>query len=1243
MVSDRIYRSLMSSCSCDCTRSGPLDPDSLFEAADLRDVDNSHPRRYYSHIMASERIQRRVERLLDQMEQESDQQNWQVVRDLGDEVLGLAPDNADALAMLSAAERRLSSTEYKQKVPPAATANISATSAQEAERRQLTVMFCDLQGSTALSQRLDPEDLRDVIRSYQEVCAGPVSRFEGHIAKYLGDGLLVYFGYPQAHEDDPQRAVRAGLAILDDMGSLNARLKADMDLELTVRIGIHTGLVVAGEMGGGDTLEELAIVGETPNIAARIEGAALPNSVVVSNITANLIQGFFLNEAMGPHELKGISEPVELFRVLEESGAQTRFDVAAAAELTPLVGREKELGLLLDRWEQAKEGLGQVVLLSGEAGIGKSRLVNAVIEGLADQTHILRHVRCSPYHQNSAWYPVADYLERWIGYDRDESPEDKLIKLEKALEGFRFPLTESVPLLAPLLSTPLNDRYPSLDLSPDEYREKTVELLVELLTESPTGKPVALIIEDLQWADPSTLALFGLLIDQVAKIQVLVLVVVRSDFSPEWRNRAPTTQIALNRLTPSLTTEMVGQLTGGKELPEEVISQVAGKSDGVPIFVEELTRMVLESGLLRELDDRYELTGPLPSLAIPSTLQDALTARLDRLAAARELIQLGAVVGRDFSYELLRVLTPLEDEALRSQLQQLVDADFLYQRGLPPDATYTFKHGLVQDAAYGSLLRSRRQQLHQQVAEVLEERFPETKETAPELLAHHCSEAGLIENAISYWKLAGERALSAYAYEGASVHFNRALAALGCPVAEGWKGELTDETAAILFGLVQCQSALLERGQLQEVRTNLNWVLDYYLGTGNVVRAAAAAVYPIPPIGDMGDTIRNLDRIISMVPTESIDAGVLHARYGLVLGVEVGDYEGAQREFEQALAISRQEMDADLEMRTLADAARVDTYNHRWTSSLEKSLRAVELAQNAGNTRLELAARYRAAWALLTLGDAKAAVEQSTPVLEIAENLRDRYWMVNALWLSELMARLFGQWQSAVEFSERGLAIWPRDPRLLGSRMLLEYETGNFENGQYLLDRLIQAMDSTRPGASLEHVNVASIVPLVSRISGDTEQLDRAGRAGEAVVASTDATEGLVKDVTAGMGLTAVLHADSLMAQKLYPELSAESGLILFASVSGDRLLGLLAGTMNNHNDAATHFEAGLGFCRRSGYSPELAWTCCDYSDTLLQRGGEGDKAKAIAMLEESLAISRELGMRPLMERALSRREMLNE
>ena len=464
-------------------------------------------------------------------------------------------------------------------------------------------MFCDLQGSTSLSQQLDPEELRDVIRSYQETCAAAIARFEGYIAKYMGDGLPIYFGYPQAHEDDPQRAVWSGLAILEDMSALNDRLRESGGLELAVRIGVHTGLVVAGEMGAGETVESMAIVGETPNIAARLQEVAEPNSLVISDVTANLVQGFFLCEALGTRELKGISEPMELFSVLSESGAHTRFDVAAASQLTPLAGREQEVGLLLDRWEQAKERLGQVVLLSGEPGIGKSTLIDALMDRLAEEPHTLRQLRCSAYHQNSALHPVVEYLLSWLGYGREDSGEGKLSKLENALTTVDFPLEESVPLLSGLLSIPLDERYPAIAMSPDGQRERTLELLVALLIDTVEEQPVVIVVEDLHWAAPSTLAVLGLLLSQIPTTKVLALLSFRSEFTPPWPSRAYVTPIMLSRLTRRLAGKMIGALTGGKSLPDEVLALLATKSDGVPLFVEELTRMVLESDLVKAVGD----------------------------------------------------------------------------------------------------------------------------------------------------------------------------------------------------------------------------------------------------------------------------------------------------------------------------------------------------------------------------------------------------------------------------------------------------------------------------------------------------------------------------------------------------------------------------------------------------------------------------------------------------------------
>jgi TOMM system kinase/cyclase fusion protein len=646
----------------------------------------------------------------------------------------------------------------------------------EAERRQLTVMFCDLVGSTALSGQLDPEDLREVIRSYQETCAEAILRFDGYIAKYLGDGVLIYFGYPQAHEDDAQRAVRAGLKIVEGMQALNARLQPTLSIPLAVRLGIHTGLVVTGEMGGGETREPMAIVGETPNIAARLQDQAEPNTVIMSASTYRLVHGVFACRDLGPRTLKGVVTPVLVYRVLDAREDQGRFDdVAVPSGLTPLVGREREVGLLLDRWEQVKDGLGQVVVLNGEAGIGKSRLVEVLKAQVAGEPHVRWECRGSPYHQNSAFYPVIDLFHRALRFQRDEVPAEKLRKLETTLDQYGCPLEDMVPLFASLLSFPLLDRYPPLTLTPQRQKQKTMEALSVLLLGLAVQQPVLLIVEDLHWVDPSTLDLLCLLVDQGATVRILMLFTYRPEFRPPWSFRAHLTPIVLGRLPRLQIEAMVEQVAGRKALPAEVRRQIVANTDGVPLFVEELTKMVLESGWLHEREDHYELIGPLPSLAIPTTLHDSLMARLDRLAPVKEVAQLGATLGRVFPYELLRAVSPLEEGTLRQALAQLVEAELLYQRGILPQATYHFKHALIQEEAYQSLLKSTRQRHHAHIAQVLVERFPETAATQPELLAQHYTGAGLIGQAIPYWQQAGQKAIECSATVEAIRHLSQGL------------------------------------------------------------------------------------------------------------------------------------------------------------------------------------------------------------------------------------------------------------------------------------------------------------------------------------------------------------------------------------------------------------------------------------------------------------------------------------
>jgi predicted ATPase/class 3 adenylate cyclase len=703
----------------------------------------------------------------------------QLARDEDDRILVWTGDAQTPPALPPRSSQHASPPATPEAVRPQTAPPPAAPSAPEAERRQLTVLFCDLLGSTALSAQLDPEELREVVRAYQDTCAKVIARFDGYIAQYLGDGLLVYFGYPLAHEDDAQRAVRSGLGMIDAMGQLNTRLAQERGVQLAVRLGIHTGLVVVGEVGGGTRQEQLAL-GETPNLAARLQGIAAPDTLVISATTFQLLGGFFACQPLGTPPLKGQAQPLAVYRVLYESMARSRLEAAGSTGWTPLVGREQEIGLLLERWGQVKDGLGQVVLLSGEAGIGKSRLVQVLQEHVSTEPQAwLTPCQCSPYYQNTALYPMIDLLERVaLRFEREESPQQKLRKLEGFVVQYGLPLAEAVPLFAALLSLPLPADYAPVTMSPEQQKQQTLHALLTIFLRIAAQQPVLFVMEDLHWVDPTTLELLRLLVDQGPTTRILALFTCRPDFSPPWTGRAHLTQVTVHRLPRRQAVEVIRQVAHGKVLPPEVVEQIVAKTDGVPLFVEELTKMVLESGLLQEREDRYELTSPLPPLAIPATLHDSLMARLDRLATVKGLAQLGATLGREFSYELLRAVSPWDEATVQRGLHQLVEAELLYQQGLPPQTTYVFKHALIQEAAYQSLLKSTRQQYHQRIAQVLEAQFPETVATQPELLAHHYTEAGLHAPAVAYWQRAGERALQSSANLEAVSHVTRGLEVL---------------------------------------------------------------------------------------------------------------------------------------------------------------------------------------------------------------------------------------------------------------------------------------------------------------------------------------------------------------------------------------------------------------------------------------------------------------------------------
>jgi class 3 adenylate cyclase/tetratricopeptide (TPR) repeat protein len=641
--------------------------------------------------------------------------------------------------------------------------------AQEAERRQLTVMFCDLVGSTALSARLDPEELREVIGAHHRSMAEAVRRFDGLVAKYTGDGVQVYFGYPQAHEDDAERAVRAGLAVVEAVSGSGA------SGPLGVRIGIATGLVVVGDLIGEGASQEQAVVGDTPNLAARLQALAEPGTVVVSVSTRRLIGNWFRLQALGRHEVKGFAEPVEAWAVERVSASEGRFEAVRSGRLTAFVGREHELALLMGRWNLAQDGEGQVVLLSGEPGIGKSRILSE-LRGRLDAHHATNvRIHCSPYFVNSAFYPIIDNFERVLHFTREDTTEQKLDKLEALIVGQYGRPREDLRFIAAMLSIPCEERYGAVAMTPQKFKDETLRALVDTTEAIARRQPTVELFEDIHWADPTTLEVMDLLIHRVRNFPLLVVITHRPEFSSRWSHYGHVAALTLSKLTRSQSSAMVSRLAGGKALPADLLEQILGKTDGVPLFVEELTKSILESADLRDAGDRWEYFGRGSTLGIPLTLRDSLMARLDRFAPVKEIAQIGATIGRDFSYELIAAVAPHSRAELDQALAQLTASGLAFQQGNPPDAEYTFKHALVQDAAYDSLLKARRQQLHGKIARVIEEGLSHIEATEPELLAHHYTEAKLPEKAIPLWQKAGSLALGRMAVTEAIAHLNKGL------------------------------------------------------------------------------------------------------------------------------------------------------------------------------------------------------------------------------------------------------------------------------------------------------------------------------------------------------------------------------------------------------------------------------------------------------------------------------------
>jgi class 3 adenylate cyclase/predicted ATPase len=671
--------------------------------------------------------------------------NWDVLSEL-------TTDDLKEIGVAAVGDRRrllAAIAALGEGASPAAPAPERSSAAAEAERRQLTVMFCDLVGSTPLSARLDPEDLRGIIGAYHRCVAEIAQSFGGFVARYMGDGALVYFGYPQAHEDDAERATRCGLALVDRVPQLNQTEK------LRARVGIATGLVVVG----GEVVEH-DVAGDTPNLAARLQAVAQPDTVVIAASTRRLVGDLFEYRYLGEIELKGIAGLVSTWQALRTSSLASRFEALRGSALSPLVGRDEEIDLLLRRWARVKASDGQIVLISGEPGIGKSRLVEALAERLRDEPHLRLRYFCSPYHQDSALSPFIDQLGRAAGFSPDDPPSARLEKL-KALLALAAPPDDDFALIADLLSLPASERHPLPNLSPQRKKERTLDALIRQLDGLARRQPVLMVFEDAPWIDPTSRELLELSVERVRRLPMLLIVTFRPEFQSPWTGQPQVSMVALNRLDRHDRIAVIEQIAGGDKLSAELVAQIADRTDGVPLFVEELTKSVMESGV--------------PVVGIPTTLHDSLMARLDRLSSVRRVAQIGAAIGREFPYMLLRTVSRIPEDELQSALGRLVAAQLVFQRGIPPDAVYAFKHALVQDAAHESLLRSTRQQLHAQIAEALEAHAPELMDTQPERFAQHYAEAGLAEKSAVYWGKAGRRSAARSAMAEAAAQFQNGL------------------------------------------------------------------------------------------------------------------------------------------------------------------------------------------------------------------------------------------------------------------------------------------------------------------------------------------------------------------------------------------------------------------------------------------------------------------------------------
>ena len=853
---------------------------------------------------------------------------------------------------------------------------------ERAERRQITVLFCDMVGSTALSQKLDPEELRDLMHRYQQTCTEVIARYDGYVARYMGDGILAYFGYPKAHEDDAERAVRAALDMAPAMAPIRDAF-ADGGLRISTRVGIATGLVVAGDIVGDGEAREQSVVGETPNLAAKLQAAAPPDSVVIAASTRALLGEAFDYAPLAPVAIKGLSAPIAGFQVTGARRGRSRFEANRPSGLTPFIGREQEVALLIDRWRRARDGEGQVVVISGEAGIGKSRITEALLESIASEPHIRLHYQCSPYHLCSALYPVVEHLEDAAGFERDDNEAARLEKL-KALLGRSAPdPTRIAALVAPLMSLPAAGDLAAEGVLPEHQIDEALDALAAHMAKITARKPVLMLFEDLHWIDPTSLDLIDRLIARITGLPMLMVLTHRPDFEPPWIGEAHVTLLNLNRLGRRDASALAGGVTGAAALPDEVLAAIIARTDGVPLFVEELTRAVLESGALAQRDGRWTLDGPLPHLAIPATLKDSLRARLDQLSSVREVCQTAAVIGRDFSFGLLAAVTGRDKDQLRLDLNELTDASLLLRHRAGNQARYSFRHALVRDAAYESLLTGRRRQLHARVAAAIQARGPEAVAAEPIFVAEHLSSAGMASEAADLFLQAGRQSAAKAATREAAYRFKRALASLD---------ELPDDPARS-NRIVEAHLALAEvlriPGKFSLALTHLD-AAESEAAKRNDIRALAHVHYNRGNI--YFSTVRIEDCLAQHKQSYRYaqEAGSLELEARALGGLGDAYYQrGRMRtafdHFSRCIEISRKEGFAEIESANLHMLGWTRSFQNALTAGIEDALAAIALAKRVGAPRPQHFGHMVVAHIALDQGDLETADRHARETVRLSK------------------------------------------------------------------------------------------------------------------------------------------------------------------------------------------------------------------------------------------------------------------